>query len=450
MLRHPRATGLALLTGLVLALLTGPAIAAEDGAWVGGSEEAWAIHGQATVVQQLQPAFRSPYAGAQSLPAEANGRETCDATLYLGFRPWRGGEVWFNPEIDQGFGLGSTYGVAGYLTGEAFKAGAVLPYYKMARAFVRQTVDLGGDVETVAPDLNQLGGSRSADRVVVTLGKMSVVDIFDTNGYAHAPRSDFLNWSVLDAGSFDYAADAWGQTYGAAVEWTQDWWTVRAGLFDLSQIPNGGALSLPLLQQTQAVGELEERHTLFGQPGRLKFLYWLTRGNLATYADALALAAATGRTPATLPAANYRSKYGVVLNLEQQIMPDLGLFARAGWTQPGVQEDDYTDIMVTFQLGLQQTGTRWGRPDDRVGLALVENQLSHNAKLYLAAGGLGGLIGDGRLPAAGPEQIVESYYSLAVAGLGTLTADGQVVNNPAYNRQRGPVVVVALRLHSEF
>jgi high affinity Mn2+ porin len=435
---------------LVPAMCWSLAAAADDPAHDEAGPESWAIHGQSTYVQQYQPAFHSPYQGPESLSPAANGRETFDATVYLGYRPWQGAEIWLDPEADQGFGLANSFGAAGYLSGEAYKLGQSDPYYRMARAFFRQTIDLGGDSEKVDPDLNQLGGTQTANRVVFTVGKIAVVDIFDTNKYAHDPRNDFLNWAVLDVGSFDYAADAWGTTYGAAVEWYQNWWAARVGLFDLSSVPNSIALSLPLLHQTQFVAELEERHTLWTQPGKLKVLYWLSRGNLGTYSDALALAAATGTLPSTAAVANYRSKYGIALNLEQQIMPDLGLFARIGWTQGGVQEDDFTDIDQSLSVGLSLTGARWGRPDDTVGLAGVVNQISRSGKLYLAAGGLGGIIGDGQLPQAGPEQIVETYYSFAAFSFAKVTGDYQFVNNPAYNQQRGPVSVFALRLHAEF
>jgi high affinity Mn2+ porin len=441
------------LSPIAVALLCWPlaAMAADDPpAPEDASPEQWAIHGQSTYTQQYQPAFRSPYQGAQSLSPAANGRETFDATIYAGFRPWQGAELWINPEADQGFGLSNSLGAAGYLSGEAYKLGAKDPYYRMSRAFFRQTFSLAGASEKIGPDLNQLGGTRTADRVVVTIGKVSVVDIFDTNKYAHDPRGDFLNWSVIDIGTFDYAADAWGTTYGAAAEWYQDWWTVRAGLFDLSNVPNSIHPGFPLLQQTQFVAELEERHTLWEQAGKLKFLYWLTRGNLGTYMDALALAASTGATPSTGTVRKYRTKYGIGLNLEQQLTSDLGLFAKAGWTQGGVEEDDFTDIDMTIVIGLSLAGGHWGRPDDTVGLAAVANQASHAAKLYFAAGGLGGIIGDGQLPAAGPEQIVETYYSFAVVKYVKVSADYQFINNPAYNRQRGPVSAFALRLHAEF
>lgn len=412
--------------------------------------EQWAIHGQSTYTQQFQPAFRSPYQGPQSLSPATNGRETFDLTLMGGFRPWDGAEIWIDPEIDQGFGLSNSFGVAGYLSGEAYKLGESDPYYRMARAFFRQTINLGGEVQKVDADLNQLAGTQTANRIVLTAGKVSVVDIFDTNKYAHDPRGDFLNWSVADAGTFDYAAEAWGTTYGATAEWYQDSYAARIGVFDLSNVPNSIRVALPLLSEFQFVAEVEEDHTIWDQPGKLKFLYWLSRGDMGTYTDALALADATGTTPSTAAVRNYRSKYGVVLNLEQQLASDLGMFFRAGWTEPGVEEDDFTDIDETAQIGLSMAGNRWGRPDDTVGLALVANQISHTGKLYLAAGGLGGIVGDGQLSEAGPEQIMETYYSLAPVGFGKVTFDYQLVNNPGYSRQRGPVNVFAVRLHAEF
>ncbi len=414
------------------------------------TEELWALHGQSTFVWQGQPGFRSPYVGAHSLPPDANGRETFDITIYGGVRLWQGAEFWVNPEIDQGYGLGNSFGVAGYLSGEAYKLGQTDPYARLARAFLRQTIDLGGEDERLDPDLNQLGGTQTANRVVITVGKFSVVDIFDTNRYAHDPRGDFLNWSVLDLGSFDYAADAWGFTYGAAAEWYQGRWTARVGAFDLTNMPNSAYLAVPLLQQNQYVAELEERHTLWDQPGKLKALYWITFGNLGTYNDALAVGAATGQIPVTGDVRHWQSKYGVGFNLEQQITADLGLFARAGWSQGSVEEVDFTDINQSASIGLALAGTRWGRPDDTVGLAAVVNQISHAGKDYLAAGGLGGIIGDGQLTQAGPEQILETYYKYSIVSFANVSADYQFVNNPAYNRERGPVSAFALRLHAQF
>jgi high affinity Mn2+ porin len=411
--------------------------------------EIWAIHGQGTNVWLLQPAFRSPYQGPHSLRPGANGRETVDVTLYAGFRPWTGAEVWINPEVDQGFGLSDTFGVAGYVSGEAYKIGKAEPYFLVQRGFLRQTINLGGETEKLDPGLNQLGGTQTSDRLVLTVGKYSVVDIFDTNVYAHDPRNDFFNWSIIDMGAFDYAANPWGYTYGAALEWYQDWWTARAGVFDLSQEPNSVALSRGFAQG-QFSAELEERHKLWDQPGKLKFIYWLTRGRLGTYLDAISLGAATGQTPSTSDVRRFRTKDGFGLNLEQQIATDLGVFARASVSQGTVETVDFTDINKSISAGLSLTGSRWGRPDDTVGLAGAINRISHQGKLYLAAGGLGVIIGDGQLPNAGPEQILEAYYSVDLSSFAHFTADYQFINHPAYNRDRGPVSIFGLRLHVQY
>src|SRR5215831_7152271 len=216
--------------------------------------DGWAVHGQTTFVSQFAPAFRAPYRSANSLDSNA-GRETWDVTVYIGRRLWEGAEFWIDPEIDQGFGLSNTLGVAGFTSGEAYKVGNADPYFRIPRAFIRQTIDLGGDVQKVESDINQFAASQTADRLVFTAGKFSVVDIFDANRYAHDPRNDFLNWSLVDTGTFDYAADAWGYSYGAAAEWYRGNWTLRAGLFDLSIVPNSIELD-PHFAQFQSVYEI--------------------------------------------------------------------------------------------------------------------------------------------------------------------------------------------------
>ena len=413
--------------------------------------ETYGYHFQSTGTEQFQPAFPSRFQGPQSLSAAANGRETVDATAYLGVRPWEGAEIWFNPEVDQGFGLGNTFGVAGFPSGEAYKVGQRDPYFLIQRLFLRQTINLGGDLQKLDRDLNQLGGSQTADRIVVTAGKFSVVDVFDTNKYAHDPRNDFLNWSVIDAGAFDYAANAWGYTYGAATEIYYGRFAVRLGAFNLSSVPNGANVSPTVFGQVQFLAEVEESHNLWEQPGKLKLLYWIDGGKLGLYTDAIALGRTTDTVPSTAAVRSYRTKQGVVINLEQQIMPNLGAFARASISQGNVEEDAFTDINKSVQVGLSATGDRWKRPEDTAGAAFVVNEISHDGKLYLEAGGLGGIIGDGVLPAAGPEQIFEAFYSFAVyKDIAHITCDCQLINHPAYDAVRGPVSVLGARLRAQF
>jgi high affinity Mn2+ porin len=407
----------------------------------------FAVHGQTTFLEQYDAPFRAPYAGPNSLDPN-QGRETWDATAYLGMRLWQGAEFWFNPEIDQGFGLSNTVGVAGFPSAEAYKVGASVPYVRLQRMFIRQTINLGGDSEKVDSAANQFSGSQTANRLVITIGKFGVVDIFDTNKYAHDPRNDFMNWTIADTGTLDYAADAWAYTYGAAVEWYQGPWTVRGGLFDLSIAPNTTELD-PTFQQFQWDGEIERRYELWGQPGKIAVTGFLSRGRMGSFADAIALAAATGGPADIAAVRQYTSRGGVSLNIEQQITENVGAFARAGWANGDIEPYEFTDVDRTVAAGLSLSGKQWGRPDDTVGVAGVVNGITKIHEQFLNDGGLGILVGDGMLPHPGPEQIVETYYQLPVSFF-KLTLDYQFIVNPGYNEDRGPVSVVSARLHAQF
>jgi high affinity Mn2+ porin len=408
----------------------------------------WSLHAQTTFVDQYHPAFRSPYQGANSLIPKSLGDETFDATAFLGIRAWDGGEIYANPEIDQGFGLSNTLGVAGFPSGEAYKVGKTNPYFRLQRLFFRQTFDLGGEEEQVEDAANQVAGARTSDNLIITAGKMSVTDIFDTNAYAHDPKSDFLNWSLIDAGAFDYAADAWGYSYGIAGEWNQDWWTLRTGLYDLSRVPNSTELETDF-SQFEMVVEGEARHTLWGRPGKIKLLAFVNRGRMGDYRDAVALGQATGSIPDTALVRRYASHPGGSLNIEQQITDDLGAFARVSLNDGSKEAYEFTEINRSLALGLSLQGTSWGRKDDTIGIAGVNNVLSDSAQSYFASGGLGILIGDGRLPHYGDERILEIYYDAALTGWLGVSADYQFIDDPAYNRDRGPVSVFAGRLHAQ-
>jgi len=419
------------------------------------------FHGQTTFVWQGYPSFKSPYEGPNSLPGVSNARETFDTTLFVGLRPWAGAEIWLDPEIDQGHGLAETHGIAGFPSGEAYKFGADYPYARLNRYFLRQTIDLGGGTEKVEADANVFATTQTSNRLVLTVGKFAVVDIFDTNKYANSPKDDFLNWSLINAGTFDYAGDAWGYTYGAAAEWYQGIFAFRGGVFDMSASPAEGGDSAqaygldPTFQQFELVGEIEERHQLWGQPGKLKITGFLIRGNMGSFQDALNLAATPGPffgdpSDAIAAVRHYQSRPGVSLNLEQQVNDWIGVFARAGWADGSVEPWDFTDIDRTVSAGVSINGKNWDRPDDTIGVAGVVNGLSPVHQAYFAAGGTGILIGDGQLPSYGAEQIFETYYSYAITSATKVTFDYQFVANPAYATERGPINFFAARFHTEF
>jgi high affinity Mn2+ porin len=410
--------------------------------------ETWAIHGQFTYVEQNTDGFSAPYSGPNSL-SPSKGKETVDATLYAGARLWPEAEIWINSEIDQGFGLDNTLGVAGYPSGEAYKVGKNQPYLRLPRLFVRETLDLDGDREAVAADLNQLGGDRSVSRWVFTVGKFSIADIFDTNQYAHDPRNDFLNWAAIETGSFDYAADAWGYTVGAAAEWYQSAWTVRTGAFDESNVPNSVHLE-PGIHEFQVDLELEKRHEILGHPGKVMATAFETRARLGLLDEAVQIAQVTGKPVDIAATRQLRDRVGADINIEQEVARDLGMFARIGKASGNVEAYDFTDIDRTVSAGLSLQGSRWARADDTVGLAGIVNHVSAAREQYLNAGGLGIIVGDGQLPHPGPEQIVETYYSLGVLQQLHVSFDYQFVKNPAYNRDRGPVSIFAVRVHAQF
>jgi len=433
----------AMRAGIVLLclLLPLPAQAAED--------ETFAIHGQATFIDQYHPAFRSPYRGTNSLDPGSRGDETLNVTAYTGARLWDGGEAWADLEMDQGFGLSDTLGVAAFTNGEGSKVGKAVPYLRLHRLFFRQTFDLGGEAETIEGAANQLAGSRSHDNLVLTLGKFSPTDIFDNNSYAHDPMHDFLNWAVIDAGPWDYAADAWGYSYGGAAEWNFSDWSLRGGLFNLSRLPNGTELTRGF-GQYQIDLEAERRFSIAGRDGKIRLLAFASRGRLANYNDAVALALATGRPAEASLVRRGSWKSGLSLNGEQAVSDDWGIFARATLDDPSKEGDEFTDMANSIAAGISLKGAAWNRKDDTVGLALETGGISRAGQRFFALGGLGILIGDGRLDHYSREDVIETYYSTALWKGIQASLDYQFIAHPAYNADRGPVSVFGVRLHGEF
>src|SRR5450631_1444184 len=329
------------------------ALAADDSAADGqlqAQNETFAIHGQFTYVEQETLGFNAPYEGPNSLSSNS-GRETTDATLDVGAALWSGAEIWINSEIDQGFGLDNTVGVAGFPSAEAYKVGKKQPYLRLPRLFVRDTVNLDGERETVDAGANQLAGDRSVNRWIITIGKLSVGDIFDNNQYAHDPRADFLNWAAVDAGSFDYAADAWAYTAGVAAEWYHGSWAMRAGLFDLSDVPNSVHLD-PGFHEFQTDLELEHRHEIGERSGRLLVTLFQSRARMGLLSEAVESAQNSAGPVDIAAVRRYRSRFGAALSLEQQIAPPLGVFIRAGKASGNVEAYDFTDVDRTLAAGL--------------------------------------------------------------------------------------------------
>lgn len=412
--------------------------------------ERWSVHAQVTNLQQYHGGFRAAYTGSQSLSPHADTAKTFDLTAFIGTRLWRGAQAYIDPEIDQGFGLSGTFGAAGYPSGEAYKVGSSRPYGRLQRYFVRQTFTIGGGSETLDSGENQLGEAVDKDHLTLTFGKYSVVDIFDNNVYAHDPKNDFMNWAIIDMGAFDYAADAWGYTRGLTAEYTHGGSTYRAGLFQLSVTPNTTAIEPSFLRQFSPVTEIERATSFFGgHSGKVRALLFGDYGYMAPLADATAAALQTGTTPNVGLFRNQKHwKIGGGVNIEQEVAHDVGFFARASAQNGSYETFDFTEIDRSLSGGFVLNGDLWHRPGDTLGIAAAANALSMPHQQYLAAGGLGILIGDGSLSYAG-ENIVEAYYRLGIGKAYSITGDYQRISNPAYNAARGPVDIFGLRVHAE-
>ncbi len=407
--------------------------------------EAWSIHGQTTVVEQWHGAFSSAYSGLNSLQASPEDKHTATATLFLGRRLWAGAELYFDPELTQGNGLSGAVGVAGFPNGEATRAGNKTPEYNTARLFLRQTFGLGGAREAIGADDHQLAGFQDVERLTFTIGKLSATDLFDDNTYSHDPRGQLLNWALMDNGAWDYPADTKGYTGGCTVDWKLQTRSLRWGVFLEPAEANGRALDPHWSRAHGQAFEWEERYTAGPGPGVLRALAFWNRADMGSYAQALQ----STTPPDVTLTRRYRSKTGAGLDWEQQIAGDLGAFARIGFNDGRAETWAFTEIDRTASLGLSLKGRAWRRPDDTLALAAVGNGLSSVHRSYLAAGGYGFIVGDGALN-YGPEKILEAVYDWKPVHWLALAGDVQLVSNPGYNRDRGPVAVFATRLHAAF
>ena len=412
----------------------------------------WEIHGQTTFIPQAYPGFRALYSGTNSLSPFNQAKETWTISAFLGVRLWEGGELYYNPELLQGFGLSDTVGAGGYPNGEAQKSNFPYPRYSTSRLFLRQTFGLGGEQETVDSDYGQMAGKRDISRLTVQVGRFAVHDVFDNNAYAQDPRGDFFNWSLWAAGAFDYTADKIGLGYGAVAELNQKDWALRAGYFLMDAESNSDNFDMNLFSRGEYVAELETRYTLFSRPGKLRTTVWLNSAFSGSYREALDAVLADPTldiNDALVASRQGRIKYGYVFNVEQSITDDLGFFSRWSWNNGKNEIMAFTDIDASLSLGVALKGTAWGRPDDKAGVGGAVNAISKDHRDFLAAGGLGILIGDGRLNYR-HEKILETYYAIGLTKWLSLTFDYQFIVDPAYNADRGPVSVFASRLHATF
>jgi high affinity Mn2+ porin len=433
-----------LLTGLAAAYCS-PQSTPPSSDDAGEQEKKWNFHVQATAIPQGHGGIRSPYASALSLSPNGEVRTSVTNTYFVGLKPWRGAEVYINAEILAGNGLSGTHGVAGFSNGEIYRVDKPSPKLNLSRYFIRQTWGLGGDPERLGDDQNQLPMKVDASRFTVAAGKFSLADFFDGNTYSHDARTQFMNWALMDNGAWDFAADTRGYTYGLVLEFSRRQWAARFGSVAVPKVANGMALDWRLGRARADNLEIEHRHTFAGHPGAFRAMGFINHADMGNYRTTI-------DTPAfQMDVTRSRTdtrKYGFGFNGEQEIAKGVGVFFRYGWNDGHTETWAFTEIDRTGSGGLSVKGDRWKRSADYFGLAAVVNGLSKDHADYLRAGGKGFIIGDGALN-YGREKIIETYYSFGLGKGFSISPDFQYVSNPAYNRDRGPAQIWALRFHWE-
>lgn len=374
--------------------------------------------------------------------------------LFIGMNLWKGASVYFNPEMMLGYNISPTLGVANYVSVASSKAGTSGTYVRMQRLFLRQIIDLGdsenqhrdvGGRSVALEDLqNTLTGKISKHNIIITAGKFATGDIFDDNIYAHDPSKHFLNMTFNAMNSIDYVGDAWGISYGAAVEYNRDWWSARLGYFQGSALPPSNNAEPVPFKQGMLIGELEARYNIGKHPGSFKLIGYRIHGfinNINDYNDSA--------TPlANLPAfvrnnlAN-RTKYGIGINIQQEITENFGFFMRVGADNKTL---DFNEVTHGFAGGFVASGKQWGRPLDEIGLGVAYSSMkgvrvpAWNNRNWIGAGA----------PYFSPEKNIEAYYKIGFNNNVELTLDYQFVQNPNFEKSRGPAHVFGVRLRTNF
>jgi len=415
--------------------------------------EMWSLHGQSTYIIQQKNNFNSAYHGQNSLLNKNEGAGensyTFSATAFLGRRLWQGGELFFNPEIFQGIPFsGQLVGLGGFENGELQKGAFDNPVYYTARAFIRQTINLGGESEISEEGPNKLKGSLDKNRLVLTFGKLASLDYFDDNTYSHDPRAQFQNFAIFSMGAYGYAADIKGFTYGAVAEWYRDNWVIKIARLALPEVPNTSQLDYSLTKDYINQIEATRIHRLGEQSGAIRALLYRQYAFMANYQDAInSNAGSAGAPDLTAFRRHGSSSIGYGMNLEQSINENLGVFGRWSWNT-GATETQTLDISKSISGGVSLKGSYWASPKDTVGLGYAINGISSSEINYLKLGGMTAFIGDGNISYK-PETVIECYYSKPLSKEVSLTLDLQRITNPAYNSDRGPVNMVGFRVHFE-
>jgi hypothetical protein len=410
------------------------------------------LSGQANFISQWHPAFHSPYQGPDSLTPQAQDASSRVLTLFTGLRISSTTEFLCDIQETGGHGIGQALGLAGFTNLDVVRNPTLGKPPYVARLMWHQIIPIGHASADSERTPFSLFSKLPERRLEIRFGKYSLADFFDLNTYGTDSNLQFMNWTVDNNGAYDYAADTRGFTFAAMMEYHDRHWSVRFAEALMPKVANGIHLDADLTRARAENIEFELRGALIPHhDGVLRLLTFVNHANMGSYAEAVDnfLDGLTPKPEITAHPLQTTIKYGFGANFEQPLNDWTGIFGRWGWNEGQHESYVYTEVDSTVQLGLGVKGTRWKRKLDRAGIAYDSNGISRDHQNYLALGGDGFLLGDGKLN-YGRENIVEMYYTLHLWRGIYPSFDFQYVDHPGYNRDRGPVFVPSLRLHFEF
>jgi high affinity Mn2+ porin len=410
------------------------------------------ISGQANIISQWHPAFTSPYQGRNSLSPEAQDASSRVLTLYTGVRLTGTTELLCDVQETGGHGIGEALGLAGFTNLDVVRNPSLGKAPYIARLMWHQIISLGHSEEKSTRTAYSLFSKLPQRRLELRVGKFGIADFFDLNNYGSDSNFQFMNWTVDNNGAYDYAADTRGYTFAAMLEYHDRHGSMRFAEALMPKVANGIHLDADLSRARAENIEVELRGSLIPhKEGILRLLSYVNHANMGSYREAIDnyLAGLTAIPEITAHPLRTSLKYGLGANFEQPLNDWLGIFGRWGWNEGGLESYAYTEVDSTVELGVGASGQRWHRKFDRTGAVFVSNGIARDHQHYLALGGYGFLLGDGHLT-YGRETTEEAYYTLHLWRGFYPSAGVQHINNPGYNRDRGPVVVPSLRLHVEF